>query len=105
MRLSIKSLGRDGALLYALVALVALVAVVLDYDLLQADLRGTPLTYLTGGDGVYFAGAHFKGTADNASSYLDNAYLGAPGTCDLRDFPAPDVLYFAIIRVATWLGI
>ncbi len=92
-----KALRLDGPFAYALVAIVSLVAVTLDYDLGRADLR-KPLSYLLSGDGVYFAAAHFKGMFDNPF-YLDNAYLGAPGTCDLRDFPAPDLAYFLVIAV------
>lgn len=99
-RSTTKRLSRYGdALAYAAAIVVSVVAVVLDYDLAHAHLRA-PLSYLVGGDSTYFAGAHFKGMVDNAW-YLDNAYLGAPDGLDLRDFPAPDLVFFVVLKIAT----
>lgn len=73
---------------------VALLATVWVLELWRADLRA-PLMY--DGDGLTMA-ATIKGTIDSGW-FLDNASLGAPGGLDLRDYPIPDVLHEAALKV------
>ncbi len=79
---------------HAAAALVALAVAAVVFRLWRADLR-VPLFY--GGDNLM--GQMFVQNVLDTGSVYDNPRLGGPGAADMRDYPIPDILHIAVLRL------
>ena len=82
--------------LYAVSGVLCAVGLVAYFRLWEADLR-IPLYFRFGGD-VLLSDVLVKTTVETGW-YLSNPLLGAPGKFDFHDFPLPDVLHRAVIKL------
>ncbi len=79
---------------YAAAALLALAAAAAVFQLWRADPR-IPLYY----SGDNLMGQMFVQNVLDTGSVYDNPRLGGPGAADMRDYPIPDILHIAVLRL------